>query len=52
MTSRPPFQSARQLPADLAITFYLMSGALVGIAWDYTRPRLSHALVTLGARLA
>ena len=52
MSTHPPFESLAHLPADIAITFYLVTGALIAIAIEYARPRLSRALTTLGARLA
>lgn len=53
MTSHhPPFESLAHLPADLGKAFYLVTCALVGIGVDYVRPRLSHALTAMGARLA
>ena len=51
-TDHAPFQSAHHLPADLAVTFYLVTGAMAAALWTVTRPRLSRALTTLGARLA
>ena len=50
--STPPFTTLRHLPADLAIGAWLVYSALLGLGWDYARPRLSRALTAWGARLA
>lgn len=50
--TRPPFQSARHLPADLAGGLWRIIAIYAEDTWLYIRPRLSRTLTRWGARLA